>query len=765
MRISNIVFLSFLLAACGGGGSGGSSPTTPPPSTPPSSPPADTTVPDAPSQNLSDNADGTLRVTGSAEAGSVVGVTFPDGSFRSMTATQNGDFGPIDSSFPQPNGIVSAIATDDSGNQSVATETNYVDSSSPAPATQTVQVNDDDRITVSGTAEPLSTVNIAFPDGEVQAIVASNQGAYGPVVSTAPQVNGSVSITVADINGNVSVVSDSPVFVTPEFALWELASNPMAQDIARFLTQATFGPTEDDIQDLVFTDADYTTWIDEQLEVPATNVRSKFESRSQEAGLSVTSRSNLDQSYHKQLIASDMLWDTFANGDDQLRQRVAFALSQIFVVSETSDTLFNNARGVVGYHDMLAEHALGNYRDLIEAVTLSPIMGEYLSMIRNEKANSDANIRPDENYARELLQLFSIGLLMLNQDGSLQLDEQGQPISTYDQEIIKSFARVFTGWTYDNATFWNFEGWLYGDMLSPMKAFEAFHDTHEKVLLSQELLPAGQSALTNLQGALDNIFNHQNVPPFISKQLIQKLVTSNPSPEYVSRISAVFRDNGNGERGDLGAVVKAILLDEEARTGHVENPNTFGKVKEPVLKFTALIRAFDVAGMHPINGAGTLRPALRYFWAGSASGQSPYGAPSVFNFFRPDFSPAGPIRDAGLMAPELQILNESFITNATNYGSAAIFNSYDFLIDDCQDRLQYLDGYGCPAPDFSDEIALANKTEQLLSRLDLLMLAGDMGGITKEALTLLAQQQSEPRFVVAEVVHLIYISPEFAVQR
>ena len=273
MRISSIVFLSFLLAACGGGGSGGSSPTTPPASPPPSSPPADTTAPDAPSLNLSDNVDGTLRVTGSAEAGSVVGVTFTDGSFRSMTATQSGDFGPIDSTFPQPNGIVSAIATDDSGNQSVATETNYIDSSSPAPATQTVQVNDDDRITVSGTAEPLSTVNIAFPDGEVQAIVASNQGAYGPVVSTAPQVNGSVSITVADINGNVSEATDSPVFITPEFALWELASNPMAQDIARFLTQATFGPTEDDIQDLVFTDADYATWIDEQLEVPATNAQ------------------------------------------------------------------------------------------------------------------------------------------------------------------------------------------------------------------------------------------------------------------------------------------------------------------------------------------------------------------------------------------------------------------------------------------------------------------------------------------------------------
>ena len=551
----------------------------------------------------------------------------------------------------------------------------------------------------------------------------------------------------------------------PAKALWELADDMQARDIVRFLTQSTFGAVEEDILSLVAADADYESWLTQQINLESTNVMTKFEQRLRDAGLPVTSRTNLDLSYQKQLIASDMLWDTFAYGDDQVRQRMAFALSQIFVVSEISDSLFNNSRGVIAYHDMLATHALGNYRDLIEAVTLNPIMGEYLSMIRNEKANADENIRPDENYARELMQLFSIGLVMLNADGSEQVNLTGQAIPTYNQDIIKTFARVFTGWTYGNASFWNYDGWLFGDTINTMKAFEALHDDDEKILLNAQVLPAGQTAYQDLQGALDNLFNHQNVPPFIGKQLIQRLVTSNPSPAYVERISTVFRDNGAGIRGDLAAVVKAILLDEEARSGHLDKPTTFGKLKEPVLKFTALIRAFEVQGSHPVNAEGLLHPTLRFYWASAASGQRPYGSPSVFNYFRPDHSPAGPIREAQLVAPELQILNESFITEATNYGSAAIFNSYDFLLEDCQERITYLDGFGCPYSNFVDERTLANNTNRLLARLNLLMLAGEMSSITADALTTLAEQQTEPRYVVAEVVHLIYLSPEFAVQR
>lgn len=642
---------------------------------------------------------------------------------------------------------------------------NNPDTTAPIAPTFSVNTNGDGSLSVEGTAEALSTVIIIFPDGSSHTTSTASTGSFGPIISALSQANGEVTASATDAAGNVSNITRLMYEVPIIKTLSELADDGQAKDIVRFLTQSTFGATEKDIQALVANSANYEHWITQQINTQATKLQHKFEVRAKDSGLPVTSRTNLDFAYQRQLIANDMLWETFAYGDDQLRQRLAFALSQIFVISEISDTLFNNARGVTAYHDILANHAFGNYRDLIEAVTLNPLMGEYLSMIRNEKANQEENIRPDENYAREVMQLFSIGLVMLNPDGTEQVDDSGQSIPTYNQEIIKAFASAFTGWTYSNATFWNYDGWLFGDTITPMKAFEELHDDSEKSLLNGQVLPAGQTAYQNLQGALDNLFNHANVAPFMSKQLIQRLVTSNPSPAYVERISTVFEDNGEGTRGDLGAVVKAILLDAEARIGHIDKPSTFGKVKEPALKFTALIRAFDIQGMHPINASGTLRPTLRYYWASAASGQRPYGSPSVFNFFRPDHQPSGPIRGAGLVAPELQILNESFITEASNYGAAAIFNSYDFLLIDCQARRQYLDGFGCPYPDFSDEISLANNPTELLDRLNLLMLAGDMGNVTREALTELAEQQTEPRFVVAELVHLIYISPEFAVQR
>lgn len=725
----------------------------------------DNNPPITPSQLITVNSNGTLTISGDAEVNSSVSVTFPDGTVGSVITSAQGSYGGLTSALPQTSGLISTNAIDINGNSSTTVSESYVDTIAPIIPSVNVVVNDNNTLSVDGIAEAGSQITIYFDDGSISTTIALTNRLFGPVSSAAPQFTGIVEVTSTDEAGNVSGTNQTAYAVTPENALWELVSNSHAKDIVRFLTQSTFGPTEQEIQRLVATDSNYENWLSHQFEVEPTNLLNKFDDRLREAGLPVNSRANLDFAYHKQLVASDMLWDTFANGDDQLRQRIAFALSQIFVVSETSDTLFNNARGVVAYHDLLASHAFGNYRDLIEAVTLNPIMGEYLSMIRNEKANDQENIRPDENYARELMQLFSIGLVMLNPDGSLQLDENSQPIPTYNQDIIKAFARIFTGWTYGNATFWNFDGWLFGDTVNSMKAFEALHDTDEKTLLNDSVLPAGQTAYEDLQGALDNLFNHPNVPPFIGKQLIQRLVTSNPSPEYIERISEVFIDNGDGVRGDLGAVVSAILLDEEARSGHLENPTRFGKLKEPVLKFTALIRAFDVEASHPINSAGLLRPTLRFYWASAASGQRPYGSPSVFNFFRPDHSPAGPIRNAGLVAPELQILNESFITEATNYGSAVIFNSYDFLLDDCEQRIGHLDGFGCPYSNFEQEKALADNVDHLLSRLNLLMLAGEMSVVTQDALAVLAEQQTEPRFVVAEVVHLLYISPEFAVQR
>lgn len=387
-------------------------------------------------------------------------------------------------------------------------------------------------------------------------------------------------------------------------------------------------------------------------------------------------------------------------------------------------------------------------------------------MVRNEKADADRNIRPDENFARELMQLFSIGLVMLNNDGTEQLDESGQPIPTYDQEVIKNFARVFTGWMYGDAPRWYWWDWNATSEVLPMIAFEAFHDTEPKLLLNSQFLSGGQSAQQDLGDALDNIFAHQNVAPFISKQLIQRLVTSNPSAAYVERVANTFNDNGTGVKGDLGAVVKAILLDEEARTGHVTMTNSFGKLKEPVLKFTALMRAFDVIGEQPIDESGSqVIDTLRFYWPMKQMGQAPYGSPSVFNFYRPDFSPAGEIRNQSLVAPEFQILNEDKITSQSNFATQIVFNSYDFVLEDCRPNLHYLQGIGCLAPDFSDEELIADNTQDLIDHVNLLMMAGEMSVPMQDIMAVLIEQQANALFKVAEAVHLTFLSPEFSVQR
>ena len=267
-------------------------------------------------------------------------------------------------------------------------------------------------------------------------------------------------------------------------------------------------------------------------------------------------------------------FDNTLNGSDQLRQRVAWALSQIFVVSQVG-ALQNLPNATADFYDMLARDAFGDYRKLLEDVTLHPAMGVYLSMLGNQKAVAGTNLRPDENYAREVMQLMSIGLVELNIDGSVKLDGGGQPVPTYDQSIIEGFARVFTGWnwscqsTLPNCTFTNVRPQLapvagYNQVL-PMKLFAAQHETGTKKLLSGLTLPAGQTGEKDLQDALDNIAAHPNVAPFLSKQLIQKLVTSNPSAAYVQRVAQVFNNDGTGRRGNLGAVVRAILMDAEAR--------------------------------------------------------------------------------------------------------------------------------------------------------------------------------------------------------
>ena len=319
------------------------------------------------------------------------------------------------------------------------------------------------------------------------------------------------------------------------------------------------------------------------------------------------------------------------NGQDQLRQRVAFALSQIFVVSGVK---VSDPNAMVPYQKMLLNNAFGNYYDVLRTVSLTPAMGEFLDMVNNQKADPVKGLSPNENYAREIMQLFSIGLVMLNPDGT-PMTNGGATIPTYDQSSVTNMARVFTGWTYgdnkagqptkQNPPFYN----------GPMEAVEKLHDTGAKTALGQPIA-AGLTTAQDLDAALTILFNHQNTGPFICKQLIEHLVTSNPSPAYVQRIAAVFANNGVGVRGDLKAVVKAIVLDPEAALGQP----TSGHLREPALFLTNLLRGLNASVVdHPFVSDKSEEMSERIFYA-----------PSVFNYFSPSFKTSG-----GITGPEFQI--------------------------------------------------------------------------------------------------------------
>jgi len=444
---------------------------------------------------------------------------------------------------------------------------------------------------------------------------------------------------------------------------------------ARFLTQATFGPTLAEVEALQNASS-FDAWLDAQRSKPVS------------LELPYLQQLKADGENVYQNARMDVWWRNAVKGEDQLRQRMAFALSEIFVVSDQSGPLNNDVEGLANYYDLLARNALGNYRTLLKEVTLSVQMGQYLSMLRNQKPDVAAGIRADENFAREVMQLCTIGLVQLNLDGTPRLDANGVAIPTYKQPDIEGLARVFTGFGSQHETAndpdWKF---FYGklDGLKPMESWQPFHDVNAKVIVNNTPIPAGLQADAELDLALDVLFNHPNVGPFIGRQLTQRLVTSNPSPAYVARVAARFNDNGVGVRGDLFAVVKAILTDTEARNGNVNDPQTFGKIKEPLLRTTHLWRFFSAIGN---NGRyDNWNPEIDY-------GQAPLRSNSVFNFFRPDYRPVGALTNAGLVCPECQITNEASITNLTNaMGDVAVtyvwsggpgrdyYNSHTIVLD------------------------------------------------------------------------------------
>ena len=514
--------------------------------------------------------------------------------------------------------------------------------------------------------------------------------------------------------------------------------DPADVEAARLLTQATFGPTVDSIAEYrTYPDAE--AWIDAQMALPVSLVAPH-------------TRANSNGSHPE--ARHEAWWNNALSGEDQLRQRVAFALSQLFVVSDVDFALGNAQYGVADYYDMLATSAFGNYRELLEDVTLHPVMGVYLSMVLNERADASANVRPDENFAREVLQLFSIGLHELDASGRPVPADDPEP--AYTQRTVEAFARVFTGWNYPAARYWNDTNINTVNFEGPMEPDEAYHDTGAKTLLNGVVAPAGLSAREDLELALDNIAAHPNVGPFVAKQLIQRLVTSNPSPEYVARASSVFDDDGSGERGNLGALVKAILLDPEARTGHRTDPD-FGKLREPVVRQAHLWRALDAVPGPEARAHATADFAL--YRIDEAVGQAVQHSPSVFNFFLPDHTivPGGE-----RLAPEMQIMSEANLAATHNnlHHQFYRFTTRSELSDD-NPRVTLVD--------LEPLVALAADPGALLDRYNLLFAAGGMPDGVRAALgdhlSGFGDSDAQRFAAVQDTMFLLAVSPSFHLQR
>lgn len=445
--------------------------------------------------------------------------------------------------------------------------------------------------------------------------------------------------------------------------VYVVAKPASRNEAARFLTQSTFGPVDADIDRLMT--IGYTAWINEQMTLPQPAKSHLTFWNERNAAIMAANASKRANSFD----VTNSFWRQSLSGQDQLRQRVAFALSQIFVLSMADGCGADQSQGVASYMDMLGQNAFGSYRSLLESVAMHPVMGCYLSHIKNQKEDIITGRVPDENFAREIMQLFSIGLYQLNTDGTLKRDGQGNPIETYGPADIAGLAKVFTGfswdcpgWPSDRCFKWGTRDGDYAkspnQFTAPMRPYAQFHSTSEKRFLGQ-VIPAQSTPKPeeSLKTALDTLANHANVAPFIGKQMIQRLVTSNPSPAYVSRVATAFKRSGL----NLGSLVTAVLMDPEARTNPASGVSS-GKVKEPILKFTAILRAFGATSASGDYIIGyTDNPAR-------SLGQSPLMSSSVFNFYRPGYvAPSSNSSAAGLVTPEMQLANETAVAGYVNF--------------------------------------------------------------------------------------------------
>jgi uncharacterized protein (DUF1800 family) len=541
-------------------------------------------------------------------------------------------------------------------------------------------------------------------------------------------------------------------------------------EAARFLQRAQFSSSEAEIAAVKVQGP--SAWLNEQM---ATNTSIGGYEWLMQRGYGVI---DINRFYEMEYQSNYMAWYQIMAAPDGVRRRMALALSEFFVVSGAGVGTISWPQFAMGaYWDVLCKNAFGNFRTLLEDITLNIAMGEYLNTLGNQKEDLASGRLPDENYAREVMQLFTIGLLQLNLDGTHKLGTNGQPIETFTQSDVSNLARVFTGYESDNSDGYSQSAVAptytlrnVGYTRRPMVLNDSRHSTLRAEFLGA-VVQAGTDGKAALKTALDTLFNHPNVGPFFCRQMIQRLVCSDPTPAYVARVATVFNNNGNSVRGDLAAVFKAILLDSEATSAAGLTSTTFGKLREPMVRTAQWARTFKATSLK-----GTWKIGNPNYSAVDALGQSPLQAPSVFNFFRPGYvPPSTAMAVTKSTAPEFQLANESTTASYINYLQNFLYQGMWVRAPELitsPDTATPTDGPDI-VPDYSAELALVGNPSALINRVNLLLCAGQLSAETVAMMVdalrydsaTSASSTSTKRGYVAKAIMFVMCCSEYLVQK
>lgn len=617
----------------------------------------------------------------------------------------------------------------------------------------------------SGNSNNPKSKNLSPTDGALEELCQTDQGVSPASANRAMDIRNGGALSLAapvftfalaacggDEAGGGSAATPPP----PPVAV--VIAKPASElEAVRFLTRAQFSVNSAEMARLI--SVGYVSWLDSEMAKPVSETAVAAYIRL--GGEDIANKDYFGTSYHTQVM-----WQQFLDSNDQLRKRVAFALSEFFVVSANGVDAVWHGLGLCHYWDLLNKFAFGNFRNLLEEVTLNPVMGQFLSLNGSQKEDAKSGRRPDENYAREVMQLFTLGLVQLDPDGAVKKDSSGNPIPTYTNEDVTGVARALSGWAWQGTAAerltqepWLMPGYMKRQMTSDpalMQYTYANRASEHSALEAKFLgvtIAANTDAVSALKIVLDALFNHTNTPAFFSKQMIQRLVSSNPSAAYVERVARIFVNNGQGVRGDLAAVFKAILMDDEAIATSGLNSQTFGKLREPFVRIVQWARTFNLK--KPPSGRYDLFDTSQQ---SNSLGQMVLRAPSVFNFFRPGYVPAGTaIASNKLVAPEFQIVNEISAIGYANY-------LHNVVTSKSNPNLE---------PDYTAEAALANDSTALINRIDLLLSGGQLSQTNKDrikqavdSIVLPATNDGDARFArVGTAILLTMVSPQYLVQK